>query len=82
MEILAGFEGEDDTVVSDGVPRVIEPEETRKIIVGRYAYRDVCKCGAPVHVSPDEPGDKPAEIFYDRATFQILACPKCIRVMT
>lgn len=67
---------------TDGVPQYIDPagEDTRKIIVGRYAYRDVCKCGARVHILPDAVQERPAEVIYDRKTFQILACPKCIRV--
>ena len=68
----------------NGVPEYIDPtnEQTRKIVVGRYAFQDVCKCGATVHLTPDETTEPPAEIFYDRKTFQILACPKCVTVLS
>ncbi len=60
-----------------GVPLYQHPEITEKITVGAFATGwDKCKCGAVVHVSPDEPHEVPAHIKYDRS-YNIVGCPCC-----
>jgi len=67
----------------DGVPQYINPaaEQTQKILVARYAFRDVCACGATVHISPEDVKDAPPAVFYDERTFRIVACPACVEVL-
>jgi len=64
-----------------GIPEYVDPhyEKTEKIVVGTFAPGfDKCKCGATVHVDPDEISDEPVQILYDPKTFRIVGCPCCM----
>lgn len=54
---------------------VVEDVPTRKVIVGRYAFNDKCRCGASCTIDDD---GVPSLVIYDSRTFDLLACPACL----
>ncbi len=61
---------------TDGVVLdVVEDVPTRKVIVGRFAFNEKCRCGAVVTIDDES---VLRLVVYDARTFELLGCPVCV----